>query len=791
MAISHKTGALGAVVTCLAVLIPVGASSGGAFAADAVSTTETSYIIQVPEGQTDALLNELADLGTAPDAVYDNALNGVAVSLTPSELGDVKSTIVGETIEADRPVELMSTQSSAPWNLSMLDYSGRPVDPTYAYPSTAGSGVRVYVLDTGIAASPEFGARLLPGVNFVTDQASTNTNDCYGHGTHVAGTIAGTTYGVAKSALLVPIRLFNCGGGGATTSMIVSGIDWEIANKPAGTVGVINMSLGAPCRSSLPCRATDPFLVAVQKAIDAGFVVAVAAGNSSQDACSMTPAAAPNALTVGAVDKNDAEASFSNFGSCVDLYAPGVDIPSVNYVSPTTSALMSGTSMASPHVAGAAAVYISANPSASATQVATAIKDGSAPNMVAHYAFHTGTTSELSLASFPGGAAVGVPATAPAALSVTSTDLTSIGLSWQRSLSSSPITNYVVSYRLAGTTSWTTWDRPAALDLTTTVTGLTPGKTYELRVNSVTDVTSAASATVRATTLSGLPNTVTGLVASGLRAASAVVSWATSIAPGSSVTDYEVQFRKAGTVAWTAVTRSPSTVTSASVSALSPSTAYEVRVRGISPFGAGTWSTPLRLTSLTGVPSAVTSVTASATNPTSVNLTWSAPSGNGADIVDYVVEYKRSTALTWIISADGVSASPSASVSGLTPGAAYNFRVTAKTELAQGPVSATYNRTTLSGRPAQVTSLTVTPANSSAAVSWNPPVTNGGTISDYLVDYRLSTSTTWVRVSDGVSATPGATIGGLTPGATYYVRVSGVTQFGAGTSAVSATRILP
>ena len=794
MKISRRLSVLGgslavAIFSSALVAVPASANAGIEPTTSA-SSAEATYIIQVPEGQADALLDELADLGVAPTQVYDDALSGVAVSLTLDELADVKGAMNGEAVEADRPVELMAVQSPAPWNLSMLDFAARPADNQFAYSDSAGAGARVYVIDSGVSPNAELAARLVAGTSFVSD--GRGSADCHGHGTHVAGTIAATTYGVAKKATIVPIRVFDCAGGGASISKIVAGINWAINDKPAGTVGIINMSLGTTCRLSLPCLSSDSLLVAVQNAIDAGFVVVAAAGNSNTSACRFTPAAAPNALTVGAVDRNDAEAQFSNYGSCVDLLAPGVDIVSLNFAANGSTKTMSGTSMAAPHVAGAAALYLSANPGASASDVTTAVKANVVPNLAVPYPTHSGTTrGVLNLASLTPAGNTRTPPLAPTGLVATTTGLNAVNLAWQPSLSSSVLTNYEVSFRAVGASAWSTASKPISTATSLTVNGLIANRSYEFRVSGVTDVAGPASSSVRATTWSGLPGPVSSVTTSSVRATSAVLSWTVATANGSLVTDYDLQYRATGTTAWTTVTDGISSVTSATVGGLSPIRGYQFRVRAQSPHGFGPWSSITSVSTLSGIPSAVTTPSARGASPTAVSLTWAAPADNGSEIIDYVIEYKRSNAPTWSSFGDGVSRSPAATVSGLTPGATFNFRVSAKTSLGAGGFSSPVTVTTLTGTPNRIASLTIAPTSTTFNVTWPAPTTNGAAITDYLIDYRLSTSSKWVRFADPVSTTAGVTVSGLTPGATYYVRVTPISSYGSGAAASSPARTLP
>jgi subtilisin family serine protease len=252
------------------------------------------------------------------------------------------------------------TQTGATWGLDRIDQRALPLSTTYTYSTTA-SNVHAYIIDTGILTThTQFGGRASSGYDFVDNDS--DATDCNGHGTHVAGTVGGSTYGVAKGVSLVAVRVLNCSGSG-TTAGVVSGINWVTSNaiKPA----VANMSLGGGASTTLDN--------AVSSSVSSGVTYAVAAGNSGKNACNYSPARVPTAITVGATDSTDAKPSWSNFGSCLDIFAPGVSITSAWYSSTTATNTISGTSMASPHVAGGAALVLANNPSFTPAQVASAL----------------------------------------------------------------------------------------------------------------------------------------------------------------------------------------------------------------------------------------------------------------------------------------------------------------------------------------------------------------------------------------------------------------------------------
>lgn len=261
------------------------------------------------------------------------------------------------------------------WGLDRIDQRTKALDRKYSYRS-AGEGVRVYIVDSGVDPHPEFGNRLQGGWNSLAN--SRNTDDCNGHGTHVAGIVAGKTFGVAKGAIIVPVRVFPCGDGGTTSAVVSRGLQWILDNHPSGEPGVVNLSLGGIVRSDYE----DPIETKLQELIDAGIVAVVSSGNAGAEVCGdrwqVSPARLPDAITVGASGKSDRYTSWSNWGSCLDIWAPGLDITSAKHNS-RGSISMSGTSMSAPFVAGAAARLLEENPSMTPGEIALQIT-GNATN---------------------------------------------------------------------------------------------------------------------------------------------------------------------------------------------------------------------------------------------------------------------------------------------------------------------------------------------------------------------------------------------------------------------------
>ncbi|MFJ6557946.1 S8 family peptidase [Streptomyces luteogriseus] len=350
-------------------------AEGRVLAADSPTAIKDSYLVTLKKktglkASSAAGKGLVKEYGGSVDKTFGKALNGYSATLSAAEARQLAADPAVASVEQNQRVTLAATQTNAPWGLDRVDQASLPLSGTYTYPDSAGSGVTVYVIDTGVRIThQQISGRASHGYDAV--DGDNNASDGNGHGTHVATTIAGTTYGVAKKAKIVGVRVLNNSGSG-TTAGVIAGIDWVTQNHSGPSVA--NMSLGGGASATLD--------TAVRNSIASGVTYAVAAGNSSTTASSSSPARVAEALTVGATTSTDAKASYSNYGSTLDIFAPGSSITAGWHTSDTATNTISGTSMATPHVAGAAAVYLAGHTSSTPAQVATALVNGAVTGKV-------------------------------------------------------------------------------------------------------------------------------------------------------------------------------------------------------------------------------------------------------------------------------------------------------------------------------------------------------------------------------------------------------------------------
>ncbi|MFE6779698.1 S8 family peptidase [Streptomyces sp. NPDC057702] len=372
-------GAAAAVAAGAFVAVPAGATDapaeGTVYGANAKGAVDGSYIVMLKGVKAADSGKDLAkEYGGQLSRTYTSAINGFsAKGLSESEAKRLAADPAVDKVVQNKTFKATGTQDNPPsWGLDRIDQTDTQGDSKYTYPDSAGEGVTAYVIDTGVRVShKDFEGRATHGFDAVDGDDS--ADDGNGHGTHVAGTIAGADHGVAKKAKIVAVRVLNDQGSG-TTEQVVAGIDWVTENHQGPSVA--NMSLGGGADEALDA--------AVQKAVASGVTFGVAAGNESTDAGQSSPARVPEAITVASSTDGDEQSSFSNYGDIVDIYAPGSDITSAWNTGDDATNTISGTSMATPHVVGAAAVYLGGHQDASPEAVATALTEGATPDKISN-----------------------------------------------------------------------------------------------------------------------------------------------------------------------------------------------------------------------------------------------------------------------------------------------------------------------------------------------------------------------------------------------------------------------
>jgi subtilisin family serine protease len=397
--------ALISLITVLLALPVLGAGNKPAKIEKAKNKVKDSYIVVLEDRLAEDPETVAADLvgkhNGRKNHVYKKTIKGFSANLSEKAALEISQDPRVAYVQEDGVITATATQSNATWGLDRVDQRDRPLNTTYVYNAT-GAGVKAYIIDTGINIShTDFGGRAINGYDAI--DGSLPAADCNGHGTHVAGTVGGSTWGVAKGVTLVAVRVLDCQGNG-TDSGVIAGVDWVTSDHQAGQPAVANMSLGGGISQALDD--------AVNRSINDGVTYAVAAGNGDQfgnplDACNGSPSRVANAITVSGSNSSDAKISWANYGTCNDIFAPGYNITSAWYTSTTATNTISGTSMATPHVAGAAALYLQGNTSASPATVTAALINNASLNKLT--SIGSGSPNRLLYTGFIGGGGTPAP----------------------------------------------------------------------------------------------------------------------------------------------------------------------------------------------------------------------------------------------------------------------------------------------------------------------------------------------------------------------------------------------
>jgi subtilisin family serine protease len=690
-----------------------GSAPVGAFAA----VIRTTYIVQVQDGFASEVRGSIARLGEYPHDELTEVMDGFVVDLTDLEAEALRLEPYVKQVVADAPMSLMDSQSPVPsWGLDRIDQKTLPLDGAYNFPSNGGQGVRVYVVDTGVmATNPDFAGRMLPGKDMYGQNLE--NADCHGHGTHVAGTAAGTKFGVAKKAWIVPVRVLSCSGSGSW-SYLISAMDWIIANNPAGTPAVMSASIGG---GSYPLANA-----AMEKLYAAGITPVIAAGNSNIDACNTSPAGAPNAITVGASDQNDARASFSNYGECVDVFAPGVSIISDSNTDPTAARSMSGTSMATPHVSGLAALYLSANPTATPAEVTAAIENGGLSGAITNANSVAGNiliNNTFTRANVPVAPAPVYPPTAVTASAITSTSAT---VSWTAPAVSAATTapeSYLFEYKLVTATEWQSMPTVAT---TLNLSGLTKLSNYVVRVTSIAgDQKSAPTAELQFSTLGTAPDAPTNLIATAIFGNQIDLSWTKPVnTNGAPIGGYYIESLVNG--AWTSYNNVGATY--GSVRNLTPLTKYSFRVKAFNTIGHSEYSNVLEVSTSSVTPVTPTSITFSGITGTTATVNWKASAQiDAATPITYSVTLlSRQVSNFGAVLGKYTATTNSFTLTGLKRTTYYGVTVTALSGSLVSPTSGQSVFLTGTAKPTSPTQLKLTRLATGMNLSWGQPADNGG-----------------------------------------------------------------
>jgi subtilisin family serine protease len=675
------------------------ATSTAALASSLLTQTERYILEFVPSTDATSEATIHVQRGMAVQSVLTNVFAGEIADLTASQVKSLRLNPKVRLIEADTRVQAEAnpapvTQSPATWGLDRIDQRANTPSNSYSY-DTTGSGVKAYVVDSGILSThTDFSGRVTSGFSvWGRPQLSSNgtctrndvpsaesppsTADEYGHGTHVAGIIGGTTYGVAKGVTLVPVRVLDCTGG-AVASDVVKGLEFVIGDHVAGTPAVANLSLSG-------LKPNTPIDNAVMATIADGVSVVVAAGNSNQNSCERSPSRVTAAITVGAVDSSDRRATFSNFGSCVDLFAPGVSITSdwkddgIPANKNRSVMVVSGTSMATPHAAGAAALILGTDPTKSPAAVATALKNLATVGAISdagedspNRLLNTGVITELP--------------SKPSAVTAANPSNGATKISWTRS-TSTPILDQRVNAYSNGTLIKTTVVSATATTLT--FGPLTPGSahTFTVQARNVVGL-SAESTPSNAIVWRTAPSIPTSVAATITAAGTASVTW-TIASDGGSVLTEQILRTYRGTDLVATTTLSGTDIGFTTATPLDAGIAYKFTVQARNAIGTSTASAYSNTITRITAPTAPTNVVAEVKSASNAKISWSPRSNGGSPVIGQVVRAYANG--TYHASFDVSGSAKSLTLTNLSPGVSYTFTVQARNLVDTGSESVPSN----------------------------------------------------------------------------------------------------